>query len=138
MPITQSENDPMHKADENMVWFASYRDCRCTFVGDSLQAVPATRPHLTVTQERNATDTAINELRIAEAYDRPLHMGPFVASLILKRLDRLQMLASGYSEATSKYESLVGDLLKMLDNDDLDGARDIVKREYEAIHGPND
>lgn len=45
MPITQSENDPMHKADENMVWFASYRDCRCTFVGDSLQAVPATCSH---------------------------------------------------------------------------------------------
>lgn len=98
----------------------------------------ASRPHLTVTQERNATDTAINELRIAEAYDRPLHMGPFVASLILKRLDRLQMLASGYSEATSKYESLVGDLLKMLDNDDLDGARDLVKAECDAIHGPRD
>lgn len=102
-----------------------------------MRAVAAAR-QMTVTQERNATDTAINELRIAEAYARPLHMGSLSASLILRRIDRLEMLSKGRAEAESHHETMVSDLLKLLDNDDLDGARDIVKAEFDAIHGPRD
>src|SRR5688500_5760396 len=98
----------------------------------------ASRPHLTVTQERNAIDAAINELRVADAYDRPLQIGPFAASLILKRIDRLQMLADAYTRTSSHHEDMVRDLLKLLDNDDLDDARDLVMAEHLSIHGPSD
>jgi hypothetical protein len=98
----------------------------------------ASRPNLTVTQERNATDAAIDELRVADAYGRPLQIGPFVASLLLKRLDHLQMLADAHRRKSSDHEEMVSDLLKLLDKDDLDNARDMVKAEYDSIHGPRD
>lgn len=53
-------------------------------------------------------------------------------------LDRRQRLIDDYRRKDAEHERMIGDLLELLDNDDLDGARDIVKAEYDAIHGPRD
>lgn len=53
-------------------------------------------------------------------------------------LNARQRLIEDYRRDVAAHERMVGKLLKLLDNDDLDGARDIVKAEYEAIHGPRD
>ena len=101
------------------------------------RAVAAAR-QMTVTQERAATEAAIADMRNVAKACQILHMGPGDVELILKRINYLQTLASGYSHAVSHHETMVSNLLKLLDNDDLDGARDIVKREYDGIHGPAD
>src|SRR5690606_11943823 len=102
-----------------------------------MRAVAAAR-QMTVDQERAATDEAIAEMRKAALYDCVYHVGPHEVGLVVKRLDYLKMLADAYTRVSSEHERMVGDLLKLLDNDDLDGARDLVKAEYEAIHGPRD
>ena len=98
----------------------------------------ATRPHLTVAEEAKATEAAIAEMRIAWHANKGFPMGMVEVELILKRIDRLQMLADAYRRVSSDHEDMVSDLLKLLDNDDLDAARDIVQTEYRSIHGPND
>jgi hypothetical protein len=98
----------------------------------------AALPYLTVTQEQVATDAALNEMRLAGRTDRGWHLGSLEVDLVLKRIDRLQMLADAYRRVSSEHEDMVSDLLKLLDNDDLDGARDLVKAKHMSIHGPRD
>lgn len=43
-----------------------------------------------------------------------------------------------YVTLSGNEERLIGKLLELLNNDDLDGARDLVKAEHDSIHGPND
>jgi hypothetical protein len=62
---------------------------------------------------------------------------PADVELLLKRIERLRMLADAYRRVSAKHESMVGDLRDALNADDLDKARDIVSAEYDAIHGPN-
>ena len=53
-------------------------------------------------------------------------------------LNRRQSTIDQYRRDNAKHERLIGDLLERLNKDDLDGARDLVKAEYDAIHGPRD
>lgn len=98
----------------------------------------ASRPSLTVTQEIIATDAVISELLSASRGNHPTALVPAEVDLVLKRIDRLQMLADAYRRVSSDQEDMVSDLLKLLDNDDIDGARDLVKAKHLSIHGPND
>lgn len=102
-----------------------------------MRAVAAAR-QMTVDQERAATEAAIADMRNVAKACQILHMGPGDVELVLKRLDYLKMLADAYTRVSSEHETMVSDLIKLLDNDDLDGARDLVKAEYDAIHGPRD
>lgn len=98
----------------------------------------AARPRLTVEQERIATEEALADMRKAWTGNFILHMGPGEVDLVLRRLDYLQMLADGYRRVSGEHERMVGKLKELLDADDLDGARDIVRDEFYAIHGPSD
>lgn len=98
----------------------------------------ASRPQMTVTQERRATEFALNEIRVAAAFEAPIQIGPNSLALVLKHIDRLQMLADAYTRVSSKHEDMVSVLLNLLDNDELDTARDLVKAEHLSIHGPSD
>lgn len=46
--------------------------------------------------------------------------------------------APGLQRKVYDYEKMIGRLLALLKGDDLDGAMDVVRAEYEAIHGPDD
>ena len=96
------------------------------------------RDRMTVTEEHNATNDVIAQMRKDVKEGFILHMAPSDVALALKRIDRLQMLAEAHREVSSKHETLVGDLLQLLNNDDMDGARDMVSAEYLAIHGPRE
>lgn len=51
---------------------------------------------------------------------------------------RLVLAAPANQRKVYDYERLIGDLLERLNADDLDGTRDLVKAEYDAIHGSAD
>jgi hypothetical protein len=53
-------------------------------------------------------------------------------------LQAKQRLIESYREKTYAQKRLIGKLLELLNNDDLDAARDLVKYEYDGIHGPAD
>lgn len=53
-------------------------------------------------------------------------------------LARRQNLIDSYSRKVAEHERLIGRLYKLLRDDDLDGARDLVTDEYRSIHGPAD
>lgn len=53
-------------------------------------------------------------------------------------LDARQRLIQDYQRKNADHERMVGKLYELLKQDDLDGAMDIVRDEYNAIHGPND
>lgn len=53
-------------------------------------------------------------------------------------LEARQRLIQCYREKNYAHEDMVGKLYELLKAEDLDGAMDIVRREYEGIHGPND
>ena len=53
-------------------------------------------------------------------------------------LNSRQVVIDQYRRTNAAHERMIGKLLELLDNDDLDGARDIVKAEYDSIHGPRD
>lgn len=53
-------------------------------------------------------------------------------------LNRRQSIIDDYRRKNYAHEDMVGNLLELLKNDDLDAARDIVSREYDSIHGPRD
>lgn len=97
-----------------------------------------TRTSMTVAQEHVATEEALDEMRKAVKGNHILHISSGEVDIVLKRFDRLQMLAEAYRRVSSHHEDMIRDLLKLLDNDDLDGARDLVKAEHLSIHGPND
>jgi hypothetical protein len=65
-----------------------------------------------------------------------------VASDVMKRaeleLDARQRLIDDYRRKNYAHERMVGKLYDLLKQDDLDGAMDIVRDEYFAIHGPSD
>lgn len=49
-----------------------------------------------------------------------------------------QRLIEDYRRKNYDHERMVGKLYELLKQDDLDGAMDIVRDEYRAIHGPSD
>lgn len=51
---------------------------------------------------------------------------------------RLVHAAPNLQRAQYAHERMIGELLELLNKDDLDAARDIVKAEHLSIHGPND
>ena len=51
---------------------------------------------------------------------------------------RVVLAAPANQRAVYAHEAMIGRLKVLLDADDLDGARDLVKAEYDAIHGPSD
>lgn len=53
-----------------------------------------------------------------------------------REIVRLLGLVNWYREKNADHERLVGDVLKLLKADELDGARDIVSAAFDAIHGP--
>lgn len=101
------------------------------------RAVAAAR-QMSVAEERAALDRAINEMKVAVELGTTVHLGPKHTAVVLNHIDRLQMLANAYRQESSKHETFVREVLDLLDADDLDGARDRVKHEHGAIHGPTD
>jgi hypothetical protein len=97
----------------------------------------AAQPRMTIAEEHAATNEAIEQMQQAAKGDYILHIAPCDVELLLKRIERLRMLADAYRRVSAKHESMVGDLRDALNADDLDKARDIVSAEYDAIHGPN-
>jgi hypothetical protein len=53
-------------------------------------------------------------------------------------LNARQRLIEDYRRKNADHERLIGKLLELLNNDDLDEARALVKYEYDGIHGPAD
>lgn len=53
-------------------------------------------------------------------------------------LNARQRLIEDYRRKNYAHEDMVGKLYELLKQDDLDGAMDIVREEYGAIHGPNE
>jgi hypothetical protein len=53
-------------------------------------------------------------------------------------LSAKQRLIEDYRRKNADHEKLIGKLLKLLNNDDMDEARALVKYEYDGIHGPAD
>lgn len=69
-----------------------------------------------------------------DAGDKGGHLGGWVSP----EVRRLVHAAPQYQRKVYEYEALLGQLKKAFDTDDFDAARDLVKAEYEAIHGPSD
>lgn len=53
-------------------------------------------------------------------------------------ISRQKIVIEQYRSGRAAHETMVGRLLELLDADNLDLARDIVKLEYDGIHGPRD
>lgn len=97
----------------------------------------ASRP-LTVAQDRAAMDELMAYVRSELSHGHDLALTHDEGMRLLRRLDHLSAMADGYRRVSGEHETMVSDLRKLLDDDDLDAARDIVKAEYDAIHGPRE
>lgn len=53
-------------------------------------------------------------------------------------LDARERLIRDYQRKNADHERMVGKLYELLKAEDLDGAMDIVRDEFDAIHGPSD
>lgn len=52
-------------------------------------------------------------------------------------IQRLNSLLDSYRTRNADHERLIGKLHQLLKTDDIDGIRDLVEAEHDAIHGPN-
>jgi len=53
-------------------------------------------------------------------------------------LQARQRLIEHYRRKDADHERLIGKLLNLLNNDDLDGARNLAQDKFDAIHGPRE
>jgi hypothetical protein len=101
---------------------------------------------------RTAVSSAIPEAigpqqlmcRCPDLEERPASSSPATPTAgtagvgVSSEIQRMNELVAHYRRKDGEHERLIAKLLKLLNQDDLDGARDLVKEEYDSIHGPRE
>jgi hypothetical protein len=92
----------------------------------------------TVAQERADQEATLQYVRDQVKHDFDVALMHEEAALLLAYIDRQKMLADAYMRLSAKHERQIGALRELLDDDELDAARDLVRDEFLSIHGPSD
>jgi len=60
-----------------------------------------------------------------------------IALVMKQSIDELKHLVIDYRRKDAAHERMIGELKTLLENEDTDKALDIVRNEFNAIHGPS-